>query len=104
MSVNLGNDAMAALRDLANDPRMEAILIGMRVVAQNALRAALTSPPDIRLDVTGYARGIDDFVVAFEAAVTNVRPQAVMRQRPASPTMESVDALLNGPAPGRNRG
>ena len=98
MSINLGNEAMAALRELSGSSQGRAILAGFQLAARQTLFAGLHSAVDVRVDQTAYARAVDDMAVAVEAALTGANTRLVTRQAPSktgSKMGADVDALLD---------
>jgi hypothetical protein len=82
MSLNLGNDGVAAIRDLANDPRFHLVRAALWDRASAMVNVAIEAQPGTRDDVCGYARALRDVCVAFEAAATGKSAREVQKPGP----------------------
>lgn len=82
MSLNLGNDACAAMRDLSRDARWTAIRAALLEQTRVRMNHALEAPPGARDDAVGYARALRDVVVAIESASTGQAAQRVEKPGP----------------------
>ncbi len=77
MSINLGTQALDAIRAMRGTTHWETFCAALEELARGKLHAALESPVENRVDATGYARGIHDIHHAVAAANLLVNPRAV---------------------------
>lgn len=81
MSLNLGNEAIAAAKALHDNPgaRDDFAVIRQAVSDQctRAMDAAMNAEPAAQSGVLGYARALRDFYTALEGGVHGVNPNRV---------------------------
>ena len=77
MSLNLGQEACEALRQLRAYPATAVFVDGIRELARQQTNRALDASPEQAQMLVGYARCMRDFAVAIESAVTNKPQQQV---------------------------
>jgi len=68
VSVNLGNDAIAAIKELRGNPHFETLVSALGAFAQNMVLAAGDADVVSRVDKTAYARGMYHVWQAMHAA------------------------------------
>lgn len=87
MSINLGNKAYAALRELRGSPAFVELMEALGDTSIDLVNKAMRSAPGdavLRLHATSYATAVQDLWVAMHAAATGVSPQQV--RPPRTPT------------------
>lgn len=82
MSLNLGNDGVAAARALNGSSDFTALRGALKELVRQKMNAALESSPDHRADACGYARALRDMHQAIESAATGVPQQQVKKPGP----------------------
>jgi hypothetical protein len=79
MSINLGNDAIAAAAELRTSEAWATFRAGLNAQFVRTMHAALDSAPEHRADAIGYARAFRDLTVATEAATLGVQHNRVAK-------------------------
>lgn len=86
MSLNLGNEAIAAAKSLHDNPgaRDDFDVVRQAVADQctRAMDAAMNAEPAAQSGMLGYARGLRDLYTALEGGVNGVNPNRV--EKPAA--------------------
>lgn len=82
MSINLGNEGIAAARALAVSAEWVAIRRAFYEQMRKVFNIALESPPDLRADQVGYARAMRDMYMALESATTGDNQNHVEKPAP----------------------
>lgn len=67
MSINLGNEGCAAIKDLRGSAAFAALRDALHKIVVAKMNVALDCEPQFRADQTGYARGLRDLWTALEA-------------------------------------
>jgi hypothetical protein len=70
MSLNFGNDAFDAARQLREQEPWRVIRASLLEATRKAMNTALETPAPNTSDAVGYARALRDVYTAFEAATT----------------------------------
>lgn len=79
MSLNLGNEGIAAIQQLRTNPDFQVLRAAILDRHIASMQAVLDSTGAPRDDLVGYARAFRDLYVAFECAAEGVRPQQIKR-------------------------
>jgi len=79
LSLNLGNNACNACKNLSNSADFILFRDGLFERARDHMNQALDIEPSKRDDAIGYARALRDLWLAIEAASTGQKIQAVTR-------------------------
>lgn len=82
MSLNLGNDGIAALRDMANDPNFQTLKQALWDRASSLMNTAIEAPREQRDDLCGYARALRDLFIAFESGASGQNQREIKRPGP----------------------
>lgn len=77
MSLNIGPDAINAIRELRNNEHFQTLMVELGRMVRQKCDVVLESPPEFRVDSTAYARGLRDVWVAVQGAALNVSPRAM---------------------------
>ena len=85
MSINLGNETMAAARALRFNEPFAALRLGLGQFAHKKMSTALDSAVDLRIEATAYARALRDVWVALESATLEIPQNGV--ERPQVPPL-----------------
>jgi hypothetical protein len=72
VSVNLGNDAIAAIKELRGNNHFETLIAALGVFSQNMYISAMDSDVTTRVDKSAYARGMYHVWQAMHAAYADV--------------------------------
>lgn len=82
MSINLGNEGIAAARELRTSTPWAAIRDALHKQVVGKMNAAIECDPALRGDAGGYARALRDLWVAFESATTGENINRVAKPGP----------------------
>jgi hypothetical protein len=75
--INIGSDAVAAIRKLRDVPAFNELIEALNVIAQNKVFEARKAPPDMRVHATSYADGMYDLWASVHAAHAELLPSQV---------------------------
>jgi hypothetical protein len=68
MGINLGTPALEAITELRGNRHFEVLVTAIGQQTQLRMLGALNSPPELRADATGYARGVYELWAALHSA------------------------------------
>lgn len=85
MALNLGRPAYDAIQRLKNNPDWRTFVASLEEQISQLVHLAIESPPDNRVDNTGYVRGVRDvhshILLAEQSQPTNRTPKAQIKPR-----------------------
>lgn len=84
MSLNLGNEAIGACLNLANNGDFAMFRASLMEKVREQMNAALDCEAGKRDDAIGYARALRDLWLAIDAAATNKRIQNLPKPSPVA--------------------
>lgn len=95
MSINLGNEGLAAARALRMDANFAALRAAIGEFAWARMNASLEVPQELRVEATAYARAVRDLYVAIEAGTIDQPQRAVKVPRGRrSDAVEAAQEIL----------
>lgn len=71
MSINLGNEGIAAVKELRGSAHFQGVRDALHKQFIRSMHAALEAETTVRNDAVGYARALRDLWIAFESATTD---------------------------------
>ncbi len=83
MSVNLGSEAVTAIKELRGNPHFERFLDAYEVFAQNMMISSLDADVTTRVDKSAYARG---FLHTWQAMHSAFRETHVSQSKMTAPS------------------
>lgn len=89
MSINLGNDGIAAVKELRSSAHFAAVRDALHKQVVQKMNAALDAETGVRHEVAGYAKALRDLWIAFEAASTGEAYNQVKKPGAAAVTEKS---------------
>ena len=97
MSINLGNEAIDAVRKLRNSPEWGLVMAALTEQSRKSMNTALEAPPELKGDACGYARAIRDVFIALYSASTGTPMNRV--EKPGVVDTAALDNVLSAPPP-----
>lgn len=91
MSINLGNEGIAALKELRASAHFAAFRTALHAQVVRTMNATLDAETTTRHEVAGYAKGLRDLWMAVESAVTDTAYNQVKKPGGAVPAAAVVE-------------
>jgi phytoene/squalene synthetase len=79
VSINLGNDGVAAVRELRVSPAWAALMKALADQARSTANTALDASPELQASACGYARAVRNMYIAFESAASGMQQNLVKK-------------------------
>jgi hypothetical protein len=95
MAINLGNEAVRAIKELQGNPDFAKLLQALEQVVQTRIYASINAPIDMRVQQTAHVQGMHELVESMQSALQGVLPSQLARPpvvKPAGKTRETTDA------------